>query len=117
MAKITYDTLPEAVEYLIKLVEKLTLDLKHSEKQPQLVKDILNVTEALGYLHELGYKVRLSTIYKSSARGAIPHMKLAKKLVFKRPELEQWVDAQSQIKTKNTINTAIAKAAQNKLNH
>lgn len=115
MTKITYDTLPEAVEHLIKQVENLTATLEREKLEVPSIKEVLNATEALDYLHELGYKIRLSSLYKlCSKSGAIPHSKLANKLVFRRSELKKWVE--NQATKKQIINqSAISTAAHKKL--
>lgn len=98
-------------------MENLTLALERNKTEAPIIKDVLTATEALDYLHELGYKIRPSTLYKKMSNkdpGAIPHLKLANKLVFRRTELEKWVD--TQLKNKQIINqSAISLAACKKL--
>lgn len=115
MTKITYDTLPEAVEHLIKQVENLTVTLEREKTEVPSIKEVLDAREALDYLHELGYKIRLSSLYKLCSKSrAIPHSKLANKLVFRRTELEKWVENQST--KKQIINqSAVSSSARKKL--
>lgn len=52
----------------------------------------LNVTEALEFLNENGYPMKIGQLYKETSQGTIPHWKFNNKLHFKETELLNWAE-------------------------
>lgn len=57
-------------------------------------KDNLTLSEAVGFLKELGYPTGKSTVYKLTSANKIPYKKYGNKLMFSRKELDAWVENQ-----------------------
>lgn len=53
----------------------------------------LNVTEALEFLNENGYPMKIGQLYKETSQGTIPHWKFNNKLHFKETELLNWAES------------------------
>ena len=53
----------------------------------------LNVTEALEFLNENGYPMKIGQLYKETSNGTIPHWKFNNKLHFKESELLSWAES------------------------
>lgn len=53
----------------------------------------LNVTEALEFLNENGYPMKIGQLYKETSNGTIPHWKFNNKLHFKETELLNWAES------------------------
>lgn len=53
----------------------------------------LNVTEALEFLNENGYPMKIGQLYKETSQGTIPHWKFNNKLHFKESELLSWAES------------------------
>lgn len=53
----------------------------------------LNVTEALEFLNENGYPMKIGQLYKETSNGTIPHWKFNNKLHFKETELLSWAES------------------------
>lgn len=53
----------------------------------------LNVTEALEFLNENGYPMKIGQMYKETSAGTIPHWKFNNKLHFKETELLSWAQS------------------------
>lgn len=53
----------------------------------------LNVTEALEFLNENGYPMKIVQLYKETSNGTIPHWKFNNKLHFKETELLSWAES------------------------
>lgn len=90
-SKITYDTVPQALSYLIGKVEKLESLLETAtptapaEKQP-----VWMTMEEFRAFHP--EHPAPTTVYGWVRNGLIPHYKKGKKLFFKRSEIEAWLD-------------------------
>lgn len=89
--RITHDTLPEAVARLEARIEDVyeLLTAKVAIK-PELPK-YLNIHQAVEYCNSIGYKISKSTMYKSCARGEIPHYKVSGSLIFEISELDNYL--------------------------
>ncbi len=89
--QITYDTVPQALSYLIGKVEKLeslletTTPTSPVEKQPVW----MTMAEFRAFHPE---HPAPTTVYGWVRNGLIPHYKKGKKLFFKRSEIEAWLD-------------------------
>lgn len=59
--------------------------------------DFLNAEEAAEFL-----QLSIHTLYGKTSKREIPHTKRGKKLLFKRSELEQWID-QGRISTQEEL--------------
>ncbi len=55
--------------------------------------DAISIHEAQQHLKELGVIYALSSLYKASSEGTIPLKKYAKRLVFSRKDLTDWVNS------------------------
>lgn len=53
----------------------------------------LNVTEALEFLNDNGYPMKIGQLYKETSKGTIPHWKFNNKLHFKETELLNWAES------------------------
>ena len=51
------------------------------------------VTEALEFLNENGYPMKIGQLYKETSNGTIPHWKFNNKLHFKESELLSWAES------------------------
>lgn len=61
-----------------------------SAKSKKRDPDGLNVTEALEFLNENGYPMKIGQLYKETSNHTIPHWKFNNKLHFKESELLLW---------------------------
>lgn len=88
--KITFEKLPQAVEYLINKVEALAeaLKLKKDENKPEEKDRWLNMDELIKYLPDHPAK---PTIYGWVSNRQIPHHKGGKKLRFLKSEIDKWL--------------------------
>lgn len=55
-------------------------------------KDIMTSDELLEYLNHNGIKLSKQTIFDRTHKGTIPYTKAGNKLLFKREEIDQWLD-------------------------
>lgn len=95
MVKVSFDTLPDAITYLIEKVEKLeTLLEKHNQAPvPEPASKWMDVKELQAYLPD---HPAAPTIYGWIRNGLIPYYKKGKKLSFKRSEIEEWMNSARQ---------------------
>lgn len=111
--KITYDTLPQAAEHIIEKIDAIEnlLSIIYNPTKIEPPPEVLNFEQAHKLLQNRGVFIKRSTLYKKSSQGSVPFQKMSGRLVFKRSELEQWVEEQAQhVNNKNT-NTAVVKTA------
>lgn len=96
---------------LIQLIKNTFRELMpvHEKKQE---KQKLSMSEAVGYLNEIGFEMTKSTMYKLTADGKIPFAKYGKRNIFDRKELEKWI--KEQLEENNKVTKATAQAARNK---
>lgn len=87
---ITFETLPQAMSYLIERVKYLeTLITKKLQQEPSEVQDRwLNTKELREYLSDHPAE---STVYGWVAARAIPYHKTGKKLQFLKSEIDAWI--------------------------
>ena len=90
--KITFETLPSAIEQLNLKLERIEALLSSPTPQP-IVKDTMLIDEAIEFLQENGRPTSKSTIYKESSLGWIPAQRVGKRLVFSRKELKTWIES------------------------
>lgn len=64
-----------------------------SAKSKKRDPDGLKVTEALEFLNENGYPMKIGQLYKETSNGTIPHWKFNNKLHFKESELLSWAES------------------------
>jgi len=82
--------------------------------QPQ-IPDNCDLNVAVEYLHQLGYNIPKSSVYKRSSTNEIPCRRIGRRLIFSRIELQGWLN--NQLEQKPRFNTALelSKSAQRKL--
>lgn len=85
-SRISYDSLPSAVEVLIQEAQEqkrlLNLLLEYQQKKTPPPDEILEADEAAAFL-----KITKPTLYSKVSRGELPYMKRSKRLYFSRIEL------------------------------
>ena len=91
--RITHDSLPEAVQHLLKDVEDIKNILLNQSAKTNPVpvvteteNDILSVEEVA---KKLGYKE--GTIYNYTHQRKIPHFKKGGRLFFDKHEINEWI--------------------------
>lgn len=77
-----------------------------SAKSKKRDPDGLNVTEALEFLNENGYPMKIGQLYKETSKHTIPHWKFNNKLHFKESELLLW--AQGKLVDGNAVGVLIS---------
>lgn len=87
---ITFETLPEAMSYLIGRVEKLEdVITTHIQNTPQQSEDRwMNTKELREYLPDHPAEC---TVYSWVAARCIPYHKTGKKLQFRKSEIDAWI--------------------------
>lgn len=115
--KITYDTIPTALEYLIQKVESLEsrLAMNQVQQPTEPPPEVLNQQQALELLNRNGVFIKKSSLYKGTHYGKIPHRKISGRLVFDRTELMEWINTLSQDQAKINTNQAVVKSAIKKI--
>lgn len=81
--KVTYDNLPQAVEYLIKLME---MQVEKQNKDVSIEEDEMTIKEVSTLIRK-----SISTIYRYTSQQSIPHTKLGNSLRFSRSEILAWM--------------------------
>ena len=81
--KVTYDNLPQAVEYLIKLIE---MQVEKQNKDVSIEEDEMTIKEVSALIRK-----SISTIYRYTSQQSIPHTKLCNSLRFSRSEILAWM--------------------------
>ncbi len=89
--KITYDTVPQALSYLIEKVEKLESLLETTTPTAPVEKQAVWMTMAEFREFHPEHPAP-TTVYGWVRNGLIPHYKKGKKLFFKRSEIEAWLN-------------------------
>lgn len=93
VTNVSYDTLPQAVSYLIEKVERLE-NLLETQKSETTVPDNpnqrMNLKELQAYLPD---HPAAPTVYGWVRNNLIPFYKKGKKLSFKKSEIDAWLDA------------------------
>ena len=88
-------------ELILERLNTIETLLRSSKKiepvQSSLVNEIFNMSQAADYLG-----LAKSTVYKMTSSRLIPHSKVSRKIIFKRNELEEWIN-KHKIKTKEEI--------------
>lgn len=98
MKKIIVTTPDELSEILTKIVNDL--DISHFAVKAEKTDDnYMNINEAAKYLN-----LAKQTIYGFTSRGQIPHIKKAKRLLFRKSDLDQWLTEGSYTPSNPTAN-------------
>lgn len=88
---LTFDKMPQAIEYLVGTVNQLqTLISQHldNEHTPQPTDRWLNTNDLMEYHPD---RPARSTIYSWVANNLIPFHKTGKKLQFRQSEIDEWI--------------------------
>jgi len=105
MEKLTFENLPEAVQLILDKLERLEKVLLAPQSQRAEHEGNIDISAASIILG-----LAKATIYSKVCRGEIPAFKLGKKLLFKRVELEAYIEA-----NKDQTNFHLKKMADEKL--
>lgn len=81
-------------------IEKAISDLK-KENTIKTESKAMNISEVAKYLN-----TNIPSIYGLTSRAEIPHYKIAKKLFFKKEEIDEWINSKK-IKTKQDIENEV----------
>ena len=96
---VTYNNLPESVEYLITKVEALEKALMEKSEAPSAPVDRwLNIDELKAYLPDHPAK---ATIYGWVSRREIPYHKGGKKLRFLQSDIDKWLSNGKDLDNRN----------------
>lgn len=94
LENITFDTLPAAVEVILKTVKRLEaeiIDIKEhlsvgsNENNIKNHDELFTQPEAIAFL-----KVTANTLHRWKRNGTIPYRKIGTKIYFKRSDLEEY---------------------------
>ena len=88
--EITFEKLPQAVEYLISKVEKLETLLNTQKSEQTETDKWFNLQELCGYHPD---RPARQTVYGWVGARAIPYHKKGKKLQFLKSEIDAWLKA------------------------
>lgn len=114
---LTYNELPEAMAYLIKLVEDLNDRVKSGAQPDKHPSKMLDFNEALKLLKDAGFSMSKSKLYKLTSKHIIPCKYFGNRLMFDAKELLNWCN--SQLKSKDDLKgeatLAIVNDAQRKM--
>lgn len=105
MEKLTFETLPQAVQLILEKLErleKIMIEKQPEKPEPGESLDIKAASSFLGFAK--------ATVYSKVCRGEIPAFKLGKKLLFNRSELQAYIE-----NNKDQTNFHLKKAADEKL--
>lgn len=105
MEKLTFENLPEAVQLILDKLERLEKALLAPQSQKAETEGNIDISAASIILG-----LAKATIYSKVCRGEIPAFKLGKKLLFKREELEAYIET-----NKDQTNFHLKKMADEKL--
>lgn len=93
--KINFETLPEVISIVLDELDQIKnlLNPKIMD-EPPLLKS-LTTHDLLSYLKENGIIVSKSKLYKLTSTNEIPHSKFNNKLMFKKFEIQKWIEENS----------------------
>lgn len=94
MDKIILSTPLELSTLIKETLERVLSSTKVIKAQSDELPEILNVTQAAGYLN-----LAKQTLYGFTSKGEIPHIKRGKKLYFKKSELTHWIEEGNSFKS------------------
>ena len=63
------------------------------EEKPE--PDLMNVSEAVCFLSELGMPTTKKTLYQFTHTKNIPYRKIGRRIIFSRKELLQWIESRT----------------------
>lgn len=114
--KITYDTVPEAIEALLNEVmelKQLVTKSVNSDK-PREMGVTMDVQSLIEFMTSQGLRMSKSKLYKLVSAKKIPYSKFNGCLVFSYNEIQEWIDGQmvSSSKPYDESVSAIARSAQ-----
>lgn len=95
--KITFDKIPEAMEFLINEIMSLREEISKIKPSCQSKPKPIEIDDAC----KITLKAK-STIYRLVREGKIPHSKVGNKLYFFEDELLQWISKSSGINITST---------------
>lgn len=87
-----FELILERLDRIERAIAQITIP---AEKQP--VDELMDLKEVAAYL-----KIATSSIYRLPHTNSIPHYKKAKKLIFKKSEIDKWLFA-TRRKTRDEI--------------
>lgn len=94
MEKITFESLPVKVQFLLEEVHELKEILLKRMKQPKEVPKHLSLDDAIIFLASQGYQISKSSMYKLSSSRTIPFTRFNGRLLFDTQDLLTWCDHQ-----------------------
>ncbi len=86
------------------IVIKCLADFGLSAPKPER-RERLTITETLDYLNQCAIPLTRAGIYKMRSEGTIPAVRVGKRLIFNRSELDAWISSREQSKTSRTTAT------------
>ena len=109
---ITFNEMPQAISTLKDDVQQIKDFILNSNKQTEL-KQWFNIEQLCEYLPQQPVK---STIYGLVHAGKIPNHKQGKKLIFKKSEIDQWIESHkrknpSELEIENKVDTFLVSKA------
>lgn len=86
-------------ELIMERLDKIEIAISNLKKENAIVVEskAMNVSEVAKYLN-----TNIPSIYGLTSRAEIPHYKIAKKLYFKKVEIDEWINSKK-IKTNQDI--------------
>lgn len=105
-------TTSEELESIIQNAVNRALNFKPVQPQQP---DTCDLPEACEHLHQLGYKIPKSAVYKLSCNDEIPCRRIGRRLMFSRAELHDWLSDQLEKKPRYNAALELSKSAQKKL--
>lgn len=75
-------------------VEETIKEVFNQIKQGKIVepKEAMNIDELVTYLSQVGVPLTKQTIHTHTHQKTIPHYKLGARLMFRRTEIDKWLD-------------------------
>lgn len=101
-------------EQLEKIIQEIISRAVNFQQAPPEIPDKTDLGGACEFLNQLGYKVPKSTIYKLSHNDDIPCMRIGRRLLFSRKELQSWFEKRLKSKPRYNASVELAKSAQRK---
>lgn len=91
LENITFDTLPAAVELILKTVKRLEAEIISIKERLEASSENKNDDELLTFDEAIAFfKVTANTLHRWKRNGTIPYRKIGTKNYFKRSDLEEY---------------------------
>ena len=88
---ITFDTLPAAVEVILKTVKRLEAEIISIKERLEVPSENKNNDELLTFEEALSIlKIKKNTLHRWKRNGTIPYRKIGTKNYFKKSDLEEY---------------------------